>query len=103
MLRPPVEGGQAVSSRTDESWNDLEGSIPPRSADEDPVRVAKRWFETQGFDVDTCRHEGQWIATARVGKLGDQLIGRGGTEEAAMHDLQRAYRPANTDRSQGLR
>jgi hypothetical protein len=99
MLRPPVEGGSAVSSPADKSWNDLEGSIPPGSADENPVRVAKRWFETQGFDVDTWRHEGQWIATAQVGKLGDQLIGRGATEEAAISDLQRAYRPANTGRS----
>jgi hypothetical protein len=64
-------------------------------ADENQIRIAKRWFETQGFGVETWRHEGQWIARARVGHLGVELIGRGGTEAAAMGELQRAYRPAN--------
>jgi hypothetical protein len=64
-------------------------------ADENQIRIAKRWFETQGFGVETWHHEGRWTARARVGKLGDQLIGRGETEATAMRELQRAYRPAN--------
>jgi hypothetical protein len=64
-------------------------------ADENQIRIAKRWFETQGFGVETWHHEGQWTARARVGTLGDELIGRGETEATAMRELQRAYRPAN--------
>jgi hypothetical protein len=76
----------------------LEGSLP-EGPDENPVNIAKSWFETQGFHVDTWRQDGQWIARARVGKLGEELVGRGDTERAAMSDLQRGYRPANTGRS----
>jgi hypothetical protein len=67
-------------------------------ADENQIRIAKRWFETQGFGVETWHHEGQWVARARVGKLGEELIGRGETEATAMRELQRAYGPANSDR-----
>jgi hypothetical protein len=76
----------------------LQGSRP-EGPDENPVNIAKSWFETQGFHVDTWRQDGQWIARARVGKLGEELMGRGDTELAAMSDLQRGYRPANTGRS----
>jgi hypothetical protein len=73
----------------------LGGSIP-EGPDEHPVSIAKLWFETQGFHVDTWREDGQWIARARVGNLGEELVGRGDTEGAAMSELQRGYRPANT-------
>jgi hypothetical protein len=66
-------------------------------ADENQIRIAKRWFETQGFGVETWHDEGQWTARARVGTLGDELIGRGETEATAIRALQRAYRPANSD------
>jgi hypothetical protein len=72
----------------------IPGDVGP-AADENLVRIGKRWFETQGYTVETWRHEGRWIARARLGKLGDELIGRGETEAAAMHELQGAYQPAN--------
>jgi hypothetical protein len=76
----------------------LERSTPEgvgAHADENEIRIAKAWFESQGFGVETWRHEGQWVARARVGQLGVELIGRGETEVVAMRDLQHAYGPAN--------
>jgi hypothetical protein len=93
--RPTREDFVEAATSSDRSQT----SRPPEGmgarADENPIRIAKRWFETQGFGVETWDHEGQWMARARVGKLGVELIGRGETEATAMRELQRAYRPAN--------
>ena len=93
--RSTREGFVEAATRSDRSQTSRPPAGMGAQADENQIRIAKRWFETQGFGVETWRHEGRWIARARVGRLGEELIGRGETEATAMRELQRAYRPAN--------